>query len=390
MRRCMSCMSAIREDGMCKHCGYDNNNVEPLKKRHLIPGTILKNRFLIGLSIKSNNVFTTYIAYDIEKKKRIYIDEILPAKITKRAVNKNNVIVKEEYIARFEKAKRLVANQAKILLKSYSDKLDLLGAFGENNTFYIIRDYLIDKSIVQYMQDNQKSSFKFARHIAISLVKIMGPIHKEGIINANICPENIVVDAINSVKVTNFGFGGLNEILSVPVNDGYSPVEQYKKGELTPKADVYAIAAVYYAIVAKEKPVSAIERKQSDTLVPLSTIGMPIKRSVENAVLNALNINPQNRTQSVGAFYKELNDENTKRHWERVKSAPKRDYGFVKEKDFWYKAVIVMIILAMLFSSVGLMFETAGVKKKVAQDEQNEQYTTTETTENITFDEIQD
>ncbi|MGN1318982.1 MAG: protein kinase [Lachnospirales bacterium] len=369
MNRCLSCMSAIPEDKVCKHCGFDNKEAEPKKMRHLMPGTVLKNRFLIGLSTKSNNIFITYIAYDIEKKKRIYIDEFMPSSITKRALGKLKVNVREEYNAKFERAKRLVILETKALIELKSKNLDILGAFSGNNTFYIIREYIEDLTLTEYMKKNKNVSKKYADHILKSLIKILVPIHKMGIVCGSICPDNIVIDAIDSVKITNFGYGLLSEIIPVPVFEGYSPIEQYKNGIcLNFKSDVYSAAATYYFVLTGQNPVSAKVRRKTDTLMPPSTMGIEIERHIENALLNALNINPKNRTTTLVSFNKELKDENTIRRWERVKAEPKRDFSFVVKKAFWRKILIYGVIIIMLLSLVGLVYDTVRVENKVRDE----------------------
>lgn len=363
MNRCMSCMSAIPKDNVCRHCGFDNNNIEPKKMRHIMPGTVLRNRFIIGLSTKSNNIFITYIAYDREKKKKIYIDEFAPTNITKRALGKLKLNVRDEFNAKFERAKRLIVKQTKTLLALKSKNIDILGAFSANNTFYIIREFNQDKTLSEYMKEHNDIPQSYAKHIIRSIIKILIPIHKEGLINGNISPDNIVIDAIDSVKLTNFGYAALSEILPVPVNEGYSPVEQYKKGEkLTQRIDVYSVAAIYYFMLTGEKPVSATTRQKTDTLTPPSTVGIEIERYRENALLNALNINPKNRTSTLIAFTKESKDKGTVRHWERVKAAPKKDYSFVAKKDFWKKLFITLILVVVAGCLVGLIYETVSLE----------------------------
>lgn len=364
-------MSAIPEDKICRHCGFDNNNVEPRKMRQLLPGTILKNRFLFGLCVKSNNIFTKYIAYDVEKKKIIYIDEFLPAGIAKRGLGKLGVVVRDENDAKFEIAKRRIKKQVRTLIAMKCKELDILGAFSANNTFYIIREYLSDGTLAEYIKNNDNISLEYANHIVMSLIRIMSPIHNEGIICGNIRPENIVTDAIGSVKLINFGFGGLSDVIPVPVNEGYSPVEMYDRGRrLSPAADVYSIAAVYYALVSGETPVSSISRRKTDSLAPLSTMGIKIDRHLENAMLNALNINPNNRTSSVKALYNEMKNKDTKRRWERVKAMPKKDYSFFIRKAFWFKVLIFAVIVIMAASLVGIIHETANVENRIRVEEE--------------------
>ena len=158
----------------------------------------------------------------------------------------------------------------------------------------------------------------------------------------------------------------------MPVNKGYSPLEAYEHGsKLTPKADIYSIAAVFYSIITAERPLSSKRRSQVDTLVPPSKRGIKIDRSFENALLNALNIKAENRTESLRIFNEELCSEKTKRKWERVKAPQKRDLTFVKEGFFWRKVAAYAMVIVMAASLIGIIIETSIVKNKEQQEYEN-------------------
>lgn len=372
--RCMNCMSLIDDSGICKSCSFDNNNSEPEKMRQLMPGTVLKKRFLIGLCKKYNNIFTTYIAYDIDKNIKIYIDEFLPNKLVTRGLGRLKININKESAKTFERAKNLIAGQTKTLIELKSKGLDILGEFEENGTLYIIREFLEDMTLTEFVKKHKEIEIDYARHIAVSLIKIMDPVHKVSIVNGNIKPDNIVIDPIGCVKLTNFGYyGGLSRLLPVPINEGYSPVEQYSRnGEITIKTDIYSIAAVYYYIASGKSPVSAKIRKQTDTLVPLSMLGVPVKKNMDYAILNALNINPKNRTESCRALFNEFKNPDTVRHWERVREKSNRDLSFIKRKSFWIKILVIALIMIMLISIAWLVGETISIRNQAEETNESQ------------------
>lgn len=49
-------------------------------------------------------------------------------------------------------------------------------------------------------------------------------------------------------------------------------------------------------MISKEKPASAVHRLKADTLVAPTLMGINIKKNIENAMFNALNLHPEHRT----------------------------------------------------------------------------------------------
>ena len=77
-------------------------------------------------------------------------------------------------------------------------------------------------------------------------------------------------------------------------------------------------------MISKEKPASAVHRLKADTLVAPTLMGINIKKNIENAMFNALNLHPEHRTKNVTAFYEELKNPETPRKWERNRKKYKK------------------------------------------------------------------
>lgn len=371
MDRCYKCMAVVPNGHVCRVCNYDNNNSSPVKSRHLSPGTVLKNRFVIGLSKKYNSIFTTYIAYDLKNNTKIYIDEFLPKDIAKRSKGHKDVSVeKGESSKIFKKAKKIILSEIKTIFNEDIKNLDILGFFEDNYTVYIIREFFKDNTLEKYIKNTENIDFEYAKHIAVEIIKIVNPLHKAGIVYGNIKPKNIIIDAIGCIKLTGFQFfGSLSEIMPLPINEGYSPIEQYMPYiKLTEKSDVYSIAAVYYAMIMRETPVGAKSRRHADTLVPPSTNGVKIRKNIENAIFNALNINPKNRTVDLNTFYEEIKNKDTQRRWERVKGKYRKDYSFIMQSVFWIRLIICAIVIIMVVSLIGIIMESISVRNQIEQN----------------------
>ena len=170
-------------------------------------------------------------------------------------------------------------------------------------------------------------------------------------------------------------------IMPVYTNEGYSPAEEYEQGvKLTTAADIYSIAAVFYELITGEIPVDATTRAKQDTLIPISEVkGVTLRTGICNAIMNALNIKVENRTQDVDSFFEEIKDKNNKRRWEKhfvPADKPKND--FYKKKSFWVKTFIYVIVAVMLICVAVIAFEISSIKKDVAKEKERANEVSTE------------
>ena len=88
---------------------------------------------------------------------------------------------------------------------------------------------------------------------------------------------------------------------------GFAPKEQYTRhGKQGPFTDVYTVGASFYFALTGKKVPDAIDRMDEDDLMPPSSLGVSIPLNAEDAILKALNVQPQDRFQSMTDFKKAL------------------------------------------------------------------------------------
>ena len=96
MNYCISCMLEIDQDATnCPFCGK-KQNVE-IPPHHLMPGTILKGRFLVGTALGEGGFGITYIGRDLQLDMRVAIKEFYP----NGYVNRNNTVAPVVSIATY-------------------------------------------------------------------------------------------------------------------------------------------------------------------------------------------------------------------------------------------------------------------------------------------------
>lgn len=325
-RRCWGCMREY--DGrydVCPYCGFVNGE-EAEFEYHLQPGTILDNRYQVGKVLGFGGFGITYIGWDSLLERKVAIKEYLPSNCATRTVSQTHLIIfqgdKEikfrNGLVKFqEEAKRLAKFQEiDGIVQIYDCVLD-------NNTAYIVMEYLEGETLRERLKREKRIPVDEAINLMKPVLKALVAVHEIGIIHRDIAPDNVFLykSENGEIKAKLLDFGAArfavtsqSTSLSVLVKEGYSPVEQYSsQGKQGSWSDVYAVAATLYHMITGEIPQKAMERYSKDEIKKPSKLGVEIKRSTEIAILNAMNVNQENRTQTANEFLDELEADQVRR-----------------------------------------------------------------------------
>lgn len=153
--------------------------------------------------------------------------------------------------------------------------------------------------------------------IVIQIIAGLKVVHRAGIIRKNISPDNIYITKDGQVRVLDFEVATyLNKektnSFSVIIKPGYAPIEEYGSKGLGTWTDVYGLSATFYRMITGTVPPDSLERCIKDSLNKPSRLGIMISECIEIAIMNALNIEIKDRTQSMEEFEKELFSTNVK------------------------------------------------------------------------------
>ena len=321
MKRCLGCMQIYdKQLNICPHCGYAENT-SPEEAIHMVPGTLLQDRFIIGKVVGCGGFGVTYIAWDKVLEHKVAIKEYLPSEFSTRMPGISHLTIFEgDKTEQFDDGMKKFLDEARRLAKFQNEPgiVKIFDCFEENKTAYIVMEYLQGITLTHYLEEHGRISEDEAVKMILPILNSLKSVHREGIIHRDIAPDNIMVTDDGQVKLIDFGAARYatashSQNLTVIVKKGYSPIEQYQsRGNQGKYTDVYAIGAVLYQMLTGIMPPDSMERNayfensHKDILEPLHKLIKDISENRENAILNAMNVRIEDRSPDMDTLIQEL------------------------------------------------------------------------------------
>jgi len=269
---------------------------------------------------------------------RVYLAEHLKLG-TRVAVKLLSVLdASVETIRRFERE----ASAAARLRSPHAIEIYDFGQLGDG-TSYIVMEMLVGDDLAKIVRRDGKPSVPRTLRLMRQLANALDAAHAQGVVHRDLKPENVfvVTDIVYDelVKVLDFGVArslfvesSLTEAGSTIGTPGFLPPEQAVAGaEITPAADVYALAAMTLELLTGELPYAgktAIELLKAllteSPRVP-SQLGLDVP-GLDDVFVKALAREPSARFGTAGAFVDAL-EEVFDAHPDGVFSQSKRSYS---------------------------------------------------------------
>ncbi|MDD4515075.1 serine/threonine-protein kinase [Massilibacteroides sp.] len=208
----------------------------------------------------------------------------------------------------FEKFKEKLIKEAKILSDvSHPNVVKVLEVFEENETAYIVMEYITGCSL-KYMLDKngvlpENKVLKYIHQIGEALEFV----HKKSILHLDIKPSNILIDKDDNARLIDFGVSKRYDIESqetsttmLTLSKGFASIEQYDDEGMqtfSPCPDIYSLGATMYNLLTGKIPTESILRATRSLIKPVE-INPSIASKTEAVILKAMEIMPENRFQS--------------------------------------------------------------------------------------------
>lgn len=260
-------------------------------------GLILKNQYRMESVLLQTPVGCVYRAFDLSRDKEfVIVKELIP----NAALGISSNEIRDRYTRETSMLSRVVHQGIPRLLQY----------FILEESYYIVLEYFEGETIDSLsMKRTTPFPVREVFHWAISLCEIIETLHthgKEPIIFRDITPSNILISGKCEIKLGDFGLSRYFNPLKfkdtfVMGTPGFSPPEQYGKGQSDERSDIYSLGATLFYCVSFHSLEEFVTRLPS-----LRKLNPLLPTSFEKVILKCIERDPDKRYQSVGQLKNEL------------------------------------------------------------------------------------
>jgi eukaryotic-like serine/threonine-protein kinase len=315
----------------CQVCGYsliefysDNDNknyrnTSNYSPHHLKQNTLLFNgRYQIQETLGEGGFGITYKGIYLANKVTVAIKELWPeksARVDNNVIWSFNISPQEKQL-QIRKFKLEADNQKKCI---HTNIPKIYDCFEENNTIYIVMEFIEGKSLLKIMENDGFLSESRVKKYFIQVAEALKIIHQNNFLHRDIKPENIIINPQDKAILIDFGatkefIDGITSTMSTVLTRGYAPYEQYStKSKRFTATDFYALCASMYELLTGKLPEDAAERVDSilhnqgkDSLIYPRQLRPEISPLMENIILTGMRIKVEERFQSAEELIKAL------------------------------------------------------------------------------------
>jgi serine/threonine protein kinase len=275
---------------------------------HLPAGTTLRQgRYKLDKVIGEGGFAIVYKGTDSTNIREVAIKEMWPERSVRQGsyitwANSVTPQVKQQQLSKFQ----LEANYLSKCVHPNIAKV--YEWFEENNTAYIIMEFISGKSLYHIWKGEHPLSEDRVKHYMIQVAEALKVVHSNNLLHRDIKPDNIIIDGQDRAVLIDFG--GTREFIANQTTNmtqlltpGYAPLEQYSaKGKRYPATDIYALSASMYELLTGEPPAAATDRVSSETLIPPRQLRPNLSPLIEQVILIGMRMKVEERFQKADDF----------------------------------------------------------------------------------------
>jgi serine/threonine protein kinase len=265
-----------------------------------------------------------YRAYDHSLHRTVAIKEYMPAALASRqnglSVSVRSSVDKSTY----ESGLRSFVAEARLLAQFDHPSLVKVYRFWEaNNTAYMVMPLYSGITLKQARsQMTSPPPEAWLRTVLWSILQALQVLHKNNTLHRDVSPDNIFLQDMGPPVLLDLGaarkaISDKSHKLTAILKVNYAPIEQYAEAEdmqQGPWTDLYSLAAVVYTCLRNDPPLPATSRVVRDKLPPLASVvrtlrdhfGQDYSDEFVSAISHGLEVQPENRPQSVQEFIAEM------------------------------------------------------------------------------------
>lgn len=314
--QCPACLTENPDSAVsCISCGFTlaNETTNSSSTYQLAASTLLRQKQYRVENILGEGGFgITYKGTYLHNSATVAIKELWPEKAARQGVT----VTWPSSIAPIDRQRQL----KKFLLEGeYLSKCNhpnipkVYDWFEENNTAYIIMEFIAGKSLYKILQEEGLLSEERVKKYFIQISEALKVVHSNHFLHRDIKPDNIIIDPQDRAILIDFGatkefIAGQTSEMSKTLTEGYAPLEQYSyRSKRWAATDFYALCASMYELLTGELPADATMRAQSEVLIPPRQLRSNLSSLIERVILTGMRMKVEERFQTADELIDALN-----------------------------------------------------------------------------------
>ena len=287
--------------GPCSVCG-----APPLTStRNLPAGTHLQNgKFTLGRVLGEGGFGITYLGAHRYLKRTVAIKELFPERAMRHGTT---ISVPDSQKRDFNMEKERVLDEARVISRLNSPHIvGVHDAFLENNTAYIVMEYLEGRSLQERIEAEGSLPPDEVHRIAMAACDALTEVHRQDLLHRDIKPANIMLTRDGRVVLVDFGSARMfdhgqtvrhTRILTMD----YAAPEMYStQARFGPYTDLFCLGGTLFHALTGRQPPSVMDRLQGGSV----DLEFPetLQGPLSAAIHQALQIAVEDRPPSAAAF----------------------------------------------------------------------------------------
>ena len=338
-----------------------NNSINELRS-----GTTLNSgKYIIVGKIGEGGFSITYRARQANLNRMVCIKEYFLAGRCLRNTNTNNILFQNGDIDIFEKYRQAFVHEAETVASLHHPNIvEVIDIFDENNTSYMVMPFIEGQTLESLVEKNGPLSYADATNYMSQIADAVDYIHQRNILHRDIKPGNIMITA--DYRAILIDFGSAREFVNDKtqahtsiLTHGYAPPEQYstvsRKGAYS---DIYSLGATLYYVLTGKAPVDAAARI-TEAMPEPRQLNPSIPLAANNAIVKAMQLQTQQRQQSVAEFVSDLQSKEPLSQTAKIVNLPPtasvktEPQASPASRNKWFSVIKILLVV---FVSVIVLF----------------------------------
>jgi eukaryotic-like serine/threonine-protein kinase len=235
--------------------------------------------------------------------------EIVAVKVMPSHVARKPLLLK-----RFEQEFR-IANRL-----SHPNVVRVLEYSGQGQEPYLVMEFVDGVSLGERLEREGRMAEEDAVRLIVQVGEGLHHAHGVGLLHRDVKPDNVLVTGDGTAKLTDLGLGKELDAVAELTRTGsglgtpnFMAPEQFRNAKnADARCDVYSLAATLYQMVTGElpfgqgDPVRIMMRKLNGELTPIRELAPHVSERTEQAILRAMDAEPERRTATCRDFIDDL------------------------------------------------------------------------------------